>query len=256
MRIIEGSVFKKIVDAMKDLVDEANLDCSGEGMRIQAIDSSHVSLISLRLRKDGFDHFRCDRSLTLGVKLTNLAKVLKSVGNDDSITLKAEEDGDVVTMMFESDKKDRISDFEIKLMDIDAEHLGIPDTEYKCIVTMPATEFQRICRDLNLIGDSVTISVSKEGIKFSVSGDMGTGNIMLKPTTVVDKEEDAVIIEMEEPVELRFALTYLLSFTKATPLADQVTLSLSTEEPLVVGFNIGEMGYIRYYLAPKIEEGE
>ena len=30
--------------------------------------------------------------------------------------------------------QDRISDFELKLMDIDSEHLGIPKTEYNCTI--------------------------------------------------------------------------------------------------------------------------
>lgn len=30
--------------------------------------------------------------------------------------------------------QDRISDFQLKLMDIDSEHLGIPETEYKCSI--------------------------------------------------------------------------------------------------------------------------
>jgi hypothetical protein len=47
-----------------------------------------------------------------------------------------------------------VSDFELKLMDIDSEHLGIPDTEYCATVTMPAGEYARICRDLSSIGDS------------------------------------------------------------------------------------------------------
>ena len=34
----------------------------------------------------------------------------------------------------------------MKLMDIESEHLGIPDTEYKCTVRLPAAEFQRIIR--------------------------------------------------------------------------------------------------------------
>ena len=42
-------------------------------------------------------------------------------------------------------------------MDIDSEHLGIPDTQYETIVRMPAAEFQRICRDMNMIGDSGTV---------------------------------------------------------------------------------------------------
>jgi hypothetical protein len=39
---------------------------------------------------------------------------------------------------------------------------------------------QRICRDLTVIGESVQISCTKEGVKFSASGDLGTGNIMLR----------------------------------------------------------------------------
>ncbi|KAM7499331.1 hypothetical protein LguiA_023745 [Lonicera macranthoides] len=68
--------------------------------------------------------------------------------------------------------------------------------------------------------------------------------------------EEATIIEMKEPVSLTFALRYMNSFTKATPLANQVTISLSADLPVVVEYRIAEMGYVRFYLAPKIEEEE
>ena len=42
----------------------------------------------------------------------------------------------------------------MKLMDIDSEHLGIPEAEYHAIVRMPSAEFARICRDLASIGDT------------------------------------------------------------------------------------------------------
>jgi Proliferating cell nuclear antigen, C-terminal domain len=42
----------------------------------------------------------------------------------------------------------------MKLMDIDSEHLGIPDAEYQAIVRMPSSEFARICKDLSSIGDT------------------------------------------------------------------------------------------------------
>lgn len=53
-----------------------------------------------------------------------------------------------------SAENDRISDFELKLMDIDSEQLGIPETDYSAVVRMPANEFQRICKDLSNIGDT------------------------------------------------------------------------------------------------------
>ena len=42
-------------------------------------------------------------------------------------------------------------------MDIDSEHLGIPQTAYQATVEMSSAEFQRICRDLSTIGDSGTV---------------------------------------------------------------------------------------------------
>lgn len=42
---------------------------------------------------------------------------------------------------------------------------------------MPSTEFAKICRDLSQFGDSLVIACTKEGVKFSTSGDIGSGKI-------------------------------------------------------------------------------
>ncbi|KAJ1696062.1 hypothetical protein LUZ63_004574 [Rhynchospora breviuscula] len=222
LRLVQGSLLKKVLEAMRELVNDANFDCSATGFSLQAMDSSHVALVALLLRSEGFEHYRCDRNLSIGMNLSNMSKMLRCAGNDDIITIKADDGTDSVTFMFESPNQDKIADFEMKLMDIDSEHLGIPD----------------------------------EGVKFSTAGDIGTANIVCRQNKTVDKPEEATIIEMQEPVSLTFALRYLNSFTKATPLSETVTLSLSSELPVVVEYKIAEMGYIRFYLAPKIEEDE
>ena len=43
---------------------------------------------ALQLRSDGFEHFRCDRNLSMGVSLNNMAKILKCMGSDDILTMK------------------------------------------------------------------------------------------------------------------------------------------------------------------------
>mmetsp|Transcript_1720 Transcript_1720/g.5841 ORF Transcript_1720/g.5841 Transcript_1720/m.5841 type:complete len:308 (+) Transcript_1720:2654-3577(+) len=254
-RLVQGSLLKKVLESIKDLVTDANFDCSSNGFALQAMDSSHVSLVALLLRNDGFEHYRCDRNMTMGMNLTNMSKMLKCADNEDIITMKADDAGDVVTFMFESPDQDKISDFELKLMDIDSEHLGIPDTEYAATVKMPSSEFKRICADLSSIGDTVTISVSKDGVKFATTGDIGQANITCRQNTSVDKDNQT-IIDLQEPVTLTFALRYLNSFTKATPLAPMVQLQMSKELPVVVQYLIADMGYVRYYLAPKIEDEE
>ncbi|XP_058754904.1 proliferating cell nuclear antigen-like [Vicia villosa] len=258
LRLVQGSLLKKILESIKELVNDANFDCSSTGFSLQAMDSSHVALVSLLLKSEGFEYYRCDRNLSMGMNLNNMAKILKFAGNDDIITIKADDGSDIdtVTFMFESPRQDKISDFTMKLMDIDSEHLGIPEAEYHAIVRMPSAEFARVCKDLSTIGDSVVITVSKEGVKFSTKGDIGSANIVCRGNTGVDKAEEAIVIEMNEPVALRFGLRYMNSFTKATPLSSSVTISLSNEMPVVVEYKIAEMGYVRFYLAPKIEEDE
>ena len=204
-RMLQASILKKIIEAIRELVKDANLDCNENGitmqvaregipksrwvgatsaplfsshtrspfppspppstpplLRTQAMDSSHVSLCALQLRTEAFDHYRCDKALALGVNTENFAKLLKCSGNEDVVTLKSEEEGDMLTMTFEKGQ-DRISEFALKLMDIESEHLGIPDTEYKCTVRMPSNEFQRIIRDLQVLGDTCTSADGMRG---------------------------------------------------------------------------------------------
>ena len=63
----------------------------------------------------------------------------------------------------------------MKLMDLDAENLGIPDQDYNVVIKMPATKFQKICRDMAMFGDSLVVTATKAGVQFQAKGDMGTG---------------------------------------------------------------------------------
>lgn len=72
------------------------------------MDNSHVSLVSLTLRSDGFDKFRCDRNLSMGMNLASMAKILKCANNDDTLTMKAQDNADTVTFMFESPNQEKV----------------------------------------------------------------------------------------------------------------------------------------------------
>lgn len=71
-KLSEAAMLKKIMDAIKDLVNEASWDCSGAGMSLQAMDTSHVSLVAVNMRCEGFEKYRCDRNVTLGMNLNRL----------------------------------------------------------------------------------------------------------------------------------------------------------------------------------------
>lgn len=55
-----------------------------------------------------------------------MTKIMKCAGGDDVLTMKAQDNADTVTFMFESPNQEKVSDYEMKLMNLDQEHLGIP----------------------------------------------------------------------------------------------------------------------------------
>jgi len=66
-------------------------------------------------------------------------------------------------------------------------------------------------------------------------------------------DDNAVILEVDEPVSLSFAARYLNLFSKAAGLSTQVTLNMSSETPLMVEYKLANGGgELKYYLAPKI----
>merc|ERR1719410_877926 len=138
------------------------------------------------LRADGFEPWRCDHHSQLGINLQSLNKVLKCMGSRDEVSMKYKEGSDECEFIFKSPEEDRVSHFSLKLMDIDSEHLGIPDTDYKATVGLSSAEFQRICRDLAVLGDTLTIAVNKDDVQFSVNGEIGKGEMTLRSSTMSD----------------------------------------------------------------------
>ncbi len=104
-RLIQGNLLKKVLEALRDLLNEACWDCDDSGIQLQSMDSSHVSLVSVVIRSDGFDKFRCDRQQTMGMNLTSMAKIMRCAGNEDIVTVTADNDSDTVTFVFESPKQ-------------------------------------------------------------------------------------------------------------------------------------------------------
>ncbi|KAL7147664.1 hypothetical protein ABFS83_06G122500 [Erythranthe nasuta] len=253
LRLARGSLLKKVVESIKDFVDDANFDFSATGLYVQTMDSYEAAMVELLLRREGFVHYRCDRKISIGVNFENMSEMLECAKEDDVITLKADDVSGDLIFVFENPAQDIITEFKMKILDIRRQHLAIPETEYDATVRMSSLKFAKVCKNLFCIGNKVVISVTNEGVRFSTSGDSGsTATIFCRQNTTTDKPEDATVIEMKREVSLPFLLSFLCKITKATALSNAVTLSFCAEFPLRVEYKIAEMGYIRFHLSPRI----
>lgn len=121
------------------------------------------------------------------------------------------------------------------------------------MVTMSSSEFTRICRELYSLNETVNIETTKDSIKFSVNSENIGGSIKIEENDSSNQDEQCNI-QVEETVNLAFALRYLNMFTKASSLSPQVTLYLSVEYPLMVEYKLAQLGVLKFYLAPRISD--
>merc|ERR1712048_1354921 len=144
--------------------------------------------------------------------------------------------------------------YELRMMDLDVEQLGIPEQEYQATFSMPSGEFTKIVKDLLIIGESVTIDVKKGGVTFKAEGEIGKSEVHLEKGEAIGDSDDCFNLEVNDPIELSFATQYLKKFTAAGPLARDVTIALSADVPMVIAYEVEDFGHLKYFLAPKIDD--
>lgn len=247
---IKSSTFRGIVDAISEIVDSVVMTFTGTGIVLQAMDASHVSLCFLDLKSEGFAEYECRRDVvSVGVPITTMSKIFKCSTSEDNLCIKIEDgNSGADKMTLEFSNSCRTSEFQMRLMDIDAEYIEVPDLACDCSLRMPTTEFQKIVRDLSIVGDSCELRVDDSGVVFTASGDMGDASF-----AVVKREEDEDVCFKGEG-RGRFSTKYLQLFAKATPLCKSLFMNLPDGAPLCLEYCMGSLGTLRYYLAPKIEE--
>ena len=88
-RLTQGGVLKKLSEALEEFLDYgtvSSFDCSADGIGLQAMDTAHVAVVSVMLRSQGFDYYRCDRLVSLGMNVDALATLLKCANDDDVVS--------------------------------------------------------------------------------------------------------------------------------------------------------------------------
>lgn len=236
---VKASVLKTIVDAFKDVVDDCNWECSFHGIRMQAMDSSHICMCTMFLPGSGFTKYECLDSMTIGLKFSVLAKLLKLASNDDDVEMHYK-DSRVELAFVNGTKRVELG---IVSMLIESDSLRINDIQPGVSITMDSKEFRTIVNDLHMFDDYTVITTSGDKIEFSVSDDVACARVTLKAT-----------IDGEYTQKTSYSLKYLSQFSKATSTSQWVELGMSADQPLFVKYDMESFGWIKFYLGPKVEE--
>ncbi|CAN6335497.1 unnamed protein product [Urochloa humidicola] len=248
LKLKKESRFLNVLEAILDLVDVASVDCFSTGLKLQAVDTEQVAMISLLFPANEFQHYICNEKLSMGIPINEMVKAIRSSDKDDNITIKVcDANFNTITLSFGSPKGNVTTAYDLCLVDAETPCFKIPDwqaleSKYQAFVKMPSAEFVRVCKYLNSIGNDGYISVTEKRLKFFALGKSGRLNIKYKKSQFVT---------VRAPVSVTLDPKYLNSFANVSTLFDQVKICLSTTKPLMVECKFGDIGYIRYFQAPK-----
>ena len=87
IRTVQAGAVRTLIEALKEILTEANLEFDSQGIKVMAVDETHTVLVYLRLHADRFETYYCPAKHVLGVNMIYLFKLIKTMGNNDNLTL-------------------------------------------------------------------------------------------------------------------------------------------------------------------------
>ncbi len=251
LKTVQTNAIKVLIEALKEILTDANIEFNETGLKIVAMDSSKTILVHLKLNKDKFDKYVCKKKLIVGVSMLNLFKLIKTATNTDTLTFFIDDiNMNVIGIVIENSEKNSQTTFELNLMDLNEENIDIPPQEFGSIMTMPSVDFQKICRDMSNLSDTIEIKSVGSQLIFSCEGDFAKQETKIGET--VDGVNFVKANEASNIIQGYYNLKHLVLFTKCTNLCNTIEIYMKNNFPIVINFTVGNLGKLKLALAPKI----
>lgn len=249
LKTSKAHAIRGLSEALKEVLLETNINFDENGIRILRMDQSKSAFVHLKLDGQNFESYHCPCPISVGVNLTSLHKLLKTINNNDVITLFIEKgDEEKLGIRIENVEKKIVSVSRLKLIDLDNEGYNIPSTTFETIFNMQCIDFQKHCRDLSMISEYIDIYTKNNGDTFTMlaSGDFAEQEIEIG-------EASRENLNATEPIFVgRYMVKFLNLFCKSSGMCQTVEILLKENYPMILIYSVADIGTIKLGLSPKV----
>lgn len=248
--------FVTIFQNIKSFCESFNIMITEEKLYIQSLDSSHVLVLEVSLNNDWFNSFNVKNNITLGINSSILNKIISTWSPNLSIKFDIENpDSEKLNISFENMLDKEIDNeyskyFQIPLVDIDTEHLCIPDTEYTADITISSSKFKKIIDELSIIGDTIQFTCNENMIRLDTTSLEGSMCLNIN----IDEESEEYAIEENCELKSSYKIKYIKNIVVFQKISSQTTLHISNDIPIQIYHSIDDNSFIRFFLAPQIDD--
>jgi proliferating cell nuclear antigen len=243
---------KYLTELLKDLLTDGNLECNADGIKLLSIDSGRTVLIHMKLFKDGFEDFKCEQPVILGINLEHFFRIIKNLENQDTLKLFVTKDNVNRIGIERFNKEENINNTIYQsLIDIPVTQRDIPSPTFNSVIIISSARFQKICREISQFSDKIEIMVVNNTLIFKGYNESASQEIQIKPTS------NGMQFEANTPDEIVqgvFKLKSLVQFSKCANLSNTLKIMIRNNYPIVISAEMPGLGFIRLCLAPEVEE--
>lgn len=246
-------ILKSIAETLASIIDETEIIVTPEEFMIRAMDPSRICLLQVIMEKKDWDKYNCKSKQKLGINLEDLNKIMKRASPKDTITLLfiPEEEKLKIKMRREGDTRIRV--FSLSSLKLDVEDIPLENLlniDYSTILVINVSILEEALKDAEIYSESFTIkSLKDEGINFSSVGIIGEMLYELSSDELIE-------LDITEDTTGSYSIEFLKSILKLKAITEKLEVSLKTDHPAKLVFNIIEGGIADFFLAPRVEEIE
>ncbi len=245
-RMAESKVWKTCVGAMVNLIEEAAFKFAPEGVKMRAMDPSHVALIDFELPAEAFAEYKVKQPVVLGVNLAEMNKIISRAKADDELIFELDQERNRLGVTFKGASTRKLS---LPLIDIGEAELPEPKIQFTAKVDVQAGVLQDGLKDAEVVGDSVRFEINDGGFFIAAESDRGTAELKL-----AKGDKGLLELNVDQPARAAFNTKYLSDMTRSASSSDSMKINLGTDLPVQLDFPVAEgKGRLRFLLAPRIE---
>ena len=246
-KTVQGQSVKLIFESLKNILIDSSLIINKNEIKVMAVDGKETACAILVLEGEKFDIFHVDKEMKIGINLNSIYKLLKIVKNHDIVTFFVEKNSNELGIKIENPTKKINTVFHLNLLDLDDLNIELPDIGFGAILNLSSSEFHKVCKDSQVLSDTIEIRTVNDSIIFRSQGDFAT-----KECTIEENEDTVVqfLKKSEEITQGVFNLKFLNLFAKCTNANSLVQLSLKNNFPIMLQFCIGNLGTLKLALKP------
>ncbi len=249
-KTVQTGAVRTLMEALKCILVEMSLVFDKDGIRMVAMDNTRTVLVHLRLYSEKFEKYTYGTGtpkFIIGVNTDHLYRIVRTATNDDTITFYIEEnDPNTLGVLLEDGEKKQVTRYKLNLLDRDQPEFELPETEFSTHITMPSLDFQKICRDMTLLGaKTVEIKNVNSSLTFSCKGHFASR------TTVMGDSENEFSIQKKTNNEIitgNYSLPHLVLFTKCTNLCNNLEINMKNDWFLMIRYVVANLGDIKLCL--------